>query len=58
MAAGRLQSSEHLSSLNSLPYKENNCIELITMWNTVGREESQSKMESEVKSWKKDYSIY
>lgn len=40
MAAGRLQSSEHLSSLNSLAYKENSCIEPITMWNTVGREES------------------
>lgn len=39
-AAGRLQSRKHLSSLNRLAYKESNCIEQITTWNTVGREES------------------
>lgn len=39
-AAGRSQSRKHLSSLNRLAYKESNCIEQITTWNTVGREES------------------
>lgn len=48
LAAGRLQSSKHLPSLNSLAYKEN-CIEQITAWNTAGREGSleQNKVRSE-----------
>lgn len=39
MAAGRLQSSKHLSPLYRLAYKESKCIKQTT-WNTVGREES------------------
>lgn len=49
MAAGSLQSSKHLSSLMSLAYKENNCVEQIT-WNTVGSEEclDQNRVRTEV----------